>query len=83
MMVRTARLTDKGQLTLPVDALRALNARKGTEFLLIQEAERILLVKATAVGQAVVDDLGGWSALSAPALHELWNNEEDDVWNEI
>lgn len=81
MLVKTVRLTDKGQLTVPAEALRALNARKGTQFLLIQEGDRIVLVKASAVGKAVINDLGGWEGLAAPAFGDVWGSEADDVWD--
>ena len=82
MLVRTVRLSEKGQLTLPADALRAMNARRGTEFLLIQEDERIVLVKASAVGKRVLDEFGGWESLAAPAFADLWDNDADEAWNE-
>lgn len=66
---------------MPVDALRALNATKGTEFLLLQEGDRIVLVKAEEAGRAIVDDLGGWAALAAPAFEEMWGSEEDEIWD--
>lgn len=81
MLVRTLKVTDKGQITLPADALRAINARRGTEFLLIQEGDRIVLVKADAVGKKVLDELGGWETLAAPAFAEVWDNDADEVWD--
>jgi AbrB family looped-hinge helix DNA binding protein len=81
VLVKTVKLTEKGQLTIPADALRAMNARKGTEFLFIQEGDRIVLVKASAVGRQLLDDMGGWEALAAPAFQDLWENEDDEIWN--
>jgi len=76
-------VTDKGQITLPADVLRAVNLRKGSELLLVQDGERVVLRKATDIGQAVIDDLEGWEALSLPALAETWDNPVDDeVWND-
>ena len=83
MLVRTVRVTDKGQITLPADALRSMNVRKGTDLLLVQEGDRIVLVKASAVGKRLVEDFGGWEALAAPAFADLWGSEEDDVWDEV
>lgn len=82
MIVRTVRITDKGQISLPVDTLRSMNVRKGSELLLVQDGDRIVLVKATKIGQEVLDDLAGWEALSLPALAEVWDNPiDDEVWN--
>lgn len=82
MLVKTVKLSEKGQITLPADALRAMRASRGTEFLLVQEGDRLLLVKADAVGKRLVDDLGGWESLAAPAFKDLWDNDADEVWNE-
>lgn len=81
MLVKTVKVSEKGQITLPAEALRALNAGKGTEFLVIQEGDRLLLVKADRVGRRVLDELGGWEALAAPAFEDLWNTDADEVWD--
>lgn len=82
MLVKTVKVTAKGQMSLPAEALRSLNARKGTEFLLVQEGDRILLTKASAVGKRLVDDLGGWEALGASAFRDVWDNDADAVWDD-
>lgn len=85
MIVRTVRITDKGQITLPADTLRSLNVRKGSELVLVQEGDRIVLVKATDVGQEILEEteLAKWYQLSLPALGEVWDNPiDDEVWNE-
>lgn len=83
MLVKTVKVSSKGQVTLPAEALRALNVRKGTEFLLVQDGPRILLVKADQAGRRVLDDLGGWEAVAAPAFAEVWDNPADaEVWDE-
>lgn len=77
------KVSDKGQITIPREALTALNARKGTELLFIQEGETAVLVKAESVGRKVVDDLGGWQALAEPVFKELWDNEADEIWDTV
>lgn len=83
MIVRTVRLSSKGQLSIPAEALAALRAKRGTEFLLIQEGERLVLVKAETVAKQAVQELGGWEALAAPAFAELWDNPEDEAWDAV
>ncbi|MHB8604190.1 MAG: AbrB/MazE/SpoVT family DNA-binding domain-containing protein [Thermoplasmatota archaeon] len=82
MLVRTLKVSDKGQITLPADALASMNARRGSEFVLIQEDGRIVLIKAESVGKQILDELGGWEALAAPAFAEVWDNEADSVWDD-
>lgn len=82
MIVKTVKVSSKGQITLPSDTLRALKARKGSEFLLVQEGDHIVLVRAEHVAKRVVDDLGGWENLASPAFADLWGSKADEVWDE-
>lgn len=82
MIVKTAKVSAKGQLTLPADVLRALNARKGTEFLLVQDGDRIILTKAARVGKQVIDELAEFNQLGLSSFKRLWDNPFDEVWND-
>jgi bifunctional DNA-binding transcriptional regulator/antitoxin component of YhaV-PrlF toxin-antitoxin module len=82
VLVKTVKVSAKGQITLPVEALRAMKARKGTELLLVQQGDHLVLVRAGDVGKRVLDELGGFEALAAPAFADLWDNPADEVWDE-
>lgn len=82
MLVKTVKASSKGQITLPAEVLRALKVKKGVEFVLIQQGNRIVLVPASDVGRQVVEELGGWESLAEPAFAEVWDNEADEVWDE-
>lgn len=81
MLVKTVKVSAKGQITLPAETMRAMRARKGTEFLLVQEGDRIILVKASDVGRKVADDTAGFAALGLSTFAEIWDNDADEVWN--
>ncbi|HUR60880.1 MAG TPA: AbrB/MazE/SpoVT family DNA-binding domain-containing protein [Candidatus Thermoplasmatota archaeon] len=80
--MRKVTASAKGQFTLPVDMFRALGGDGPTELLLIQEGDHILVVPPERIGRAVLDDLGGWEALGASALADVWDNKADEVWDE-
>jgi bifunctional DNA-binding transcriptional regulator/antitoxin component of YhaV-PrlF toxin-antitoxin module len=83
VIVKTVKVSAKGQLTLPADALRAMNVRKGPEFVLVPEGDRIVLVKAGAVGKRIVDETEGFAALAGRSFARVWDNPVDDeVWND-
>lgn len=82
MLVKTVKVSAKGQVTLPADALRAMNIRKGSEFVLIQRGDTIVLVPSEKAGEQLIDEFGGWATLAEPAFRDLWDNEEDEIWNE-
>lgn len=81
MLVKTVMSSAKGQLTLPVAMLRALGLKGPTEFLAVQDGDRILLTPAASVGRPLLDDLRGFEALAAPAFADVWDNDEDEVWD--
>ena len=83
MIVRTVKTTSKGQLTIPVDILRAMGLQRGDELVLIQEDDRVVLAKAETVAKAYVDDLAGWERISEPSLADVWDNAEDEAWNDV
>ncbi len=83
MIVKTVRTSPKGQLTLPIAMLRALGIKGATELVAVQEGDRIVLARAEKVAQPLVDDLKGFSSLSIPALRAVWDNEADEVWNDL
>lgn len=81
MLVKTVKVTDKGQITLPAETLRAMKVRKGTELVLVQDGDRIILVKAADVGRGIIDDTRGFAALGLSSFEKIWDNEEDEAWN--
>lgn len=84
MLLRKVTASAKGQFTLPADILRKLGGGKGPmELVLVQDGNRVILVPAADAAQAIVDDLEGWQYLSEKSFAELWDNEFDEVWNDI
>ena len=83
MIVKTVKVSAKGQFTIPADVVRALNLRKGSEMLLVQDGERLVLRKAESVGREMIDDLAGFEALGLSSFEEVWDNPiDDEVWND-
>ena len=83
MIVKTVAASAKGQFTIPVSMLRAMKLKGPTEFMVVQEGEKIVLTPAKRVGKRVVDDLAGWETLSIPAFRAVWDNPADEVWNDL
>lgn len=83
MLVKTVSASPKGQLSIPVDMLRAMGIKGKTEFLAVQEGDRIVLRPADRIGQEQLDDLAGWEALAESSLREIWDDPENDVWDNV
>ncbi len=79
MQMRTVRASAKGQFTIPKDLFDAMGDPR--DLLLIQDGMRLVVLPAQESARALVDDLGGWEALAAPAFADVWDNEADEVWD--
>lgn len=82
LLVKKVQLLAKGKVTLPAAVLRAIKAKSGDEFVLIQERDRLVLIPAAKAGRKLVDERAGWATMSEAAFREVWDNPEDEIWND-
>lgn len=82
MPVHRVKVSSKGQITLPAGTVRAMRARKGTEFLVLIEEDRIVLQRRRGSVAQPADDLADREALAEPAFAAVWDNPIDNqVWD--
>lgn len=79
---KKVKVTDKGQISIPVDIQRKIGIAKGDELLLIAKGKRIVLEKSARVAELFENEFADLQALSEESLKSLWLNNADDVWNE-
>ena len=77
MNARIIRVTDKGQVSLPVLVRNSLKISKGDELVLTQKNESIILRKVKE------DDFKDLLIHSEKSLKKIWDNTEDEIWNKI
>ncbi|OLS25389.1 MAG: hypothetical protein HeimC2_18460 [Candidatus Heimdallarchaeota archaeon LC_2] len=77
MNVKTVKVSDKGQIAIPKEMRDILHVEKGDEVILIAEGNIIIIKK---VKKANFKDL---LKLSESTAQKIWNNDEDEVWNEL
>jgi len=80
-IIKTIRVSDKGQIALPVDVRKSANIKIGDNLILIQKGKRIMIEKTDLVERKVEDDFKDLLKLSELSLKNLWNNKQDEVWN--
>ncbi|MBI2144442.1 AbrB/MazE/SpoVT family DNA-binding domain-containing protein [Candidatus Woesearchaeota archaeon] len=80
MQVKTVKVSEKGQIAIPLDVREAIGLKKGDELLLLQEGGKILLGKATT---ALKDEFMPLLKASEKTAKELWDNEFDEVWDNV
>ena len=70
-------VTNKGQISLPTKIRNSLCIKQGDKLILIQNNNSIVLKKFKA------QDFSDLLKHSEEVAQKLWNNKEDEVWNEI
>lgn len=77
MKTKTVKLSNKGQIVIPKEMRDDLNLDQGDDILLIAEGDVIILEK---VRKENFKDL---LKLSEKTMEKTWDNEEDEIWNEL
>lgn len=81
-MMKTIKVSDKGQIAIPQSMRETLGIGRGDELVAIQIDNKILLEKAKKIEQKLKDDFKDILKFSEQSLKEVWDNKEDDIWNE-
>ena len=79
--LRTVTVSEKGQVAIPIDIRRKLNIRKGQRLVLQVSDDKLLIAKSEAVSRKMKDDFSWLLRLSESSLKDLWENEEDAIWD--
>ncbi len=75
METKIIKVTDKGQISLPVTIRNSLNINNGDELLITINNDKILIKKIKK------DDFSDLLKISEISLKKVWDNKEDEIWN--
>ena len=78
--VKTVKVSEKGQIAIPTGIRESMNIHKGDELIMIQEKDKILLEKPSAM---LKKEFAHLLKHSEKAAKKLWENEEDEIWNNL
>ena len=79
---KIVKVSDKGQISLPMDMQREIGIKKGDELLLIRKGRRMVLEKPEGVVELLEDEFADLQSLTEESLGRIWLNKEEDVWNQ-
>jgi len=82
MTITTVTVSEKGQIAIPQAVREKVGIEKGDEMLLIQIDGKILLEKSNRAEHKLTDDFRDILKFSEKSLKEVWDNKEDEVWNQ-
>ncbi|MBI2452460.1 AbrB/MazE/SpoVT family DNA-binding domain-containing protein [Candidatus Pacearchaeota archaeon] len=80
MEIKTIKVSEKGQIAIPVSIREKMGIDKGDELVLFETEGKILLEKAGDVSKKIKDDFKDILKYNEDSLKEVWDNKEDDIW---
>jgi antitoxin PrlF len=75
MEVKIVKVTDKGQISIPVEVRESIGICEGDELVVLREGNFITMKKVKR------DDFKDLLKHSEKVAEKLWSNKEDDVWD--
>lgn len=77
METKIIKITDKGQISIPVEIRRAVGISEGDELVVVHSNGRICMEK---VKTSNFRDL---LKHSEKVAEKLWSNKEDEIWDSV
>ena len=81
-MMKTIKVSDKGQISIPNSMRQRLGIDRGDELVLFEIGGKILIEKPSIVSEKIKDDFSDVLHFSEQSLKEVWDNPEDEIWSE-
>ncbi len=80
MEIKTVRVSEKGQIAIPISMRKNIGIEQGDKLLLVETEGKILIEKSNKVSQSIKDDFKDILKYNEDSLKEIWDNEENDIW---
>ena len=77
METKIIKVTDKGQISIPIEIRKSIGIDVGDELIAIRNGETLCLKKIKK------DDFKDLLKHSEKVANKLWNNKEDEIWGSV
>jgi len=77
MNTKIIKVTDKGQISLPVKMRDSLDISRGDELIITRKDDSIIIKKIKE------DDFSDLLKHSEIVAKKLWDNKDDEIWNSV
>ncbi|MBI3623845.1 AbrB/MazE/SpoVT family DNA-binding domain-containing protein [Candidatus Pacearchaeota archaeon] len=77
MEIKIIKVTDKGQISLPIGFRESLNIKQGDDLVVTKNKDALIIKRIKS------DDFSDLLKHSEKVASKLWNNKEDEVWNNV
>jgi len=81
--LKTVRVSEKGQIAIPIDIRNSLGLRKGDVLVLIQTDHKILIEKPVKIAKKTQSSFKFLLKHSEKVASKLWENKEDEIWDNV
>ena len=83
MDIKTIKLSDKGQISIPKDIRKGMHLSKGDKLVLMTKGQQLILQKADLFLKKVgiEEESIGTMVISEGTLKKDWDNKYDERWN--
>ena len=81
--MHVVKLSSKGQIVIPKEVRKRHRLGRVTDLVLLESGDALVLRKKADVEGILKDEFGPLLRASEEALRELWENSEDDVWDNV
>ncbi len=81
--IKTVKVSEKGQIAIPLDIRESIGIRQGDTLMLIQEEDKLLLQKTDNIKKEAKDEFKHLLKHSEDVAKKFWSSKADDVWDEI
>jgi len=80
--IKTLRVSDKGQISIPNSVRQRLGIQRGDNLILFEINGKLLIEKQQKVSEKMIDEFKDVLRFSEQSLKEVWDSPEDEVWNQ-
>jgi AbrB family looped-hinge helix DNA binding protein len=79
--IRTIKVSQKGQVSIPTDIRKAMKIKKGDNLVMIVKGRRMVLEKSESIALLLDGEFRDVKALTEDTLKKIWLNKHDEKWN--
>jgi len=82
-LLESVTVSEKGQISIPMRIRESLAIKKGDKLVVFVADDKLLLQKSTEAGSKMEKEFDYLLKLSEKSTKRLWENEKDNVWNNV
>ena len=83
MIVKTVKISEKGQIAIPQEIRADVGLEQGDELIIIEERGKIMLEKVHKLGENAKDEFKELLEHSEKVAEKLWSNKADEIWDTL